>query len=63
MPQVMGTPLVGNELHMAVLVGGGIYLRDLRMRRRCPRVLMAFRLAGPNRQGLVTLDAKKRNVS
>ena len=61
--QVMGTPLVGSELQMAVMVGGGMYLREgLRLRRRCPRVLMAFRLAGPDRQGLVTLDAKKRNV-
>ena len=61
--QVMGSPLVGSEIQLASLVGGGIYMRDLRVRRRCPRVLMAFSLTGPQRQGLVTLDAKRRNVS
>ena len=61
--QVMGSPLVGSEIQLASLIGSGIYVRDLRLRRRCPRVLMAFSLTGPQRQGLVTLDAKRRNVS
>ena len=37
-------------------------MRDLGLRRRCPRLLMAFSLTGPQRQGLVTLDVKKRKV-
>ena len=58
----MGAPLVGSEVQLAALCGGGLYVRDLGLRRRCPRLLMAFSLTGPQRQGLVTLDVKKRKV-
>ena len=58
----MGAPLVGSEVQLAALCGGGLYVRDLGLRRRCPRLLMAFSLTGPQRQGLVTLDVKKRKL-
>ncbi|GAX82286.1 hypothetical protein CEUSTIGMA_g9715.t1 [Chlamydomonas eustigma] len=58
--EVLGAPIVGSPVMLTSVWEGGFYFRDMRLRHRSPRVLMAFEVEGPQRKGLVKLEAKKR---
>lgn len=58
----MGTPLVSGDVRVTVLSGGGIKFKNLQLKHKAPRVQMLFKLSGTDRQGLVSLEAKKKKA-
>ena len=61
--QVMGAPVAGSNVRATVLTGGGLRLKGLVPKLRSRRVQMIFPLAGSERRGLVSLEAKKLKAS
>jgi hypothetical protein len=60
--EVMGAPVVGSDVRASVVTGGGIKLRSSkgwRPRIKSRRLQMMFPLKGPEKKGLVSLEAKK----
>ena len=60
--QVMGAPLAGSPVRATVTGGGGLRLKGLQPRWRSRRLYMLFPLRGTERRGIVSLEAKKRQV-
>lgn len=58
----MGAPVTGSPLRAYVMTGGGLRMKGLLPRWRSRRIQMIFPLTGADRRGLVSLEAKKRNV-
>ena len=59
--EVLGAPLAGSEVRVMVQSGGGFGLsKTLKPKIRSPRVQMLFKIAGSERHGLVSLEAKKK---
>ncbi|KAG1663632.1 hypothetical protein FOA52_011687 [Chlamydomonas sp. UWO 241] len=58
--EVLGSPVVASPVHVAASSGGGLRFKDLRVKARKPRVAMTFELTGPDRRGLVALEARKK---
>ncbi|PNW83273.1 hypothetical protein CHLRE_05g232752v5 [Chlamydomonas reinhardtii] len=59
--EVMGAPLVGSDVRAYVVTGGGLYLsKSMRIKLRSRRIQMMFPLSGPERKGLVSLEAKRK---
>ena len=58
----MGAPLIGSDLRASVLTGGGVRFKGWWPRYRPRRVQMIFPLKGTDKRGLVSLEAKKRQV-
>ncbi|GLC47165.1 hypothetical protein PLESTB_001387900 [Pleodorina starrii] len=60
--EVMGAPLVGSQVRAYVVTGGGLYLsKKFRIKLRSRRIQMMFPLSGPERKGLVSLEAKRKH--
>ncbi|GBF95546.1 hypothetical protein Rsub_08527 [Raphidocelis subcapitata] len=58
--EVMGAPLAGSPVRAEITSGGGVYLRDALWPRRRPRRLqMAFRVAGPARDGTAFVTVRR----
>ncbi len=60
--QVMGAPLAGSPVRATVTGGGGLRLKGLQPVWRSRRLYMLFPLKGTERRGIVSLEAKKRQV-
>ena len=58
--EVLGAPLVGSDVRATVTIGGGLKFKGLRPKLRSRRVSMIFPLKGSERQGLVSVEAKKK---
>lgn len=59
--EVMGAPLVGSDVRAYVVTGGGLYLsKSFRIKVRSRRIQMMFPLSGPERKGLASLEAKRK---
>ena len=58
----MGAPLAGSEVRAYVMTGGGVRFKGWLPRYRARRVQMIFPLKGTDKRGLVSLEAKKRQV-
>eukprot|EP00798_Chlamydomonas_sp_ICE-L_P022821 gene22821-29992_t len=61
--EVLGAPVVGSDLRAIVQSGGNIRLKDMSLKRRSSRVQMIFPLSGSKQKGLVSVEAKKKQVS
>lgn len=58
--EVMGAPVAGSQLRASILTGGGLRVKNLVPKLRSRRLQMIFPLAGADRRGLVSVEAKKR---
>eukprot|EP00955_Chlamydomonas_euryale_P067981 359985-Chlamydomonas_euryale.AAC.9 len=58
--EVLGTPVVARTVRVASLSGGGLRLKDLRVKTCKPRLTMAFEVAGPQQSGMVAVEARKK---
>lgn len=58
--EVMGAPLSGTDLRAYVMSGGGITLKNFKPSFRSKRCFLIFPIRGSERQGLVSVEVKKK---
>ncbi|XP_051123101.1 uncharacterized protein LOC127245968 [Andrographis paniculata] len=58
--EVMGAPLTGTDLRAYVMRGGGVTLKNFRLRLRSKRCFLIFPIHGSERKGLVSIEVKKK---
>eukprot|EP01025_Chloroclados_australasicus_P051815 TRINITY_DN6038_c1_g1_i1.p1 TRINITY_DN6038_c1_g1~~TRINITY_DN6038_c1_g1_i1.p1 ORF type:complete len:363 (-),score=42.85 TRINITY_DN6038_c1_g1_i1:144-1232(-) len=57
--EVLGSPVVGSQSRAYVMSGGEIRMKGIYPSRRSRRLQMIFPLKGPERRGIVSVEAKK----
>ncbi|OMO66705.1 hypothetical protein CCACVL1_21007 [Corchorus capsularis] len=57
--EVMGAPLTGTDLRAYVMSGGGLTLKDFKLKLRSKRCFLIFPIQGSERKGLVSVLVKK----
>ncbi|KAK9167876.1 hypothetical protein Syun_000016 [Stephania yunnanensis] len=57
--EVMGAPLSGTDLRAYVMSGGGLALKDFKLKLRTKRCFLIFPIRGSERRGLVSVEVKK----
>ncbi|KAK9833541.1 hypothetical protein WJX81_003669 [Elliptochloris bilobata] len=58
--EVLGAPVAGSDVRASVMTGGGLRLKGFWPKLRSRRVQMMFPIAGSERRGLASLEAKKQ---
>lgn len=59
--EVLGAPLTGSDVRAYVMSGGGIRMKGLTPKFSTKRAYLIFPVRGPERRGLVSVEAKKRH--
>ncbi|XP_078445151.1 uncharacterized protein LOC144714304 [Wolffia australiana] len=59
--EVMGAPLSGTDVRAYIMSGGGVRLKNFRLRFGGKRCFLIFPIKGSERRGLVSVEAKKKN--
>ncbi|XP_017984564.1 PREDICTED: uncharacterized protein LOC18587520 [Theobroma cacao] len=57
--EVMGAPLTGTELRAYVMSGGGLTVKNFKLKLRSKRCFLIFPIRGSERKGLVSVEVKK----
>ena len=58
--EVMGAPLTGSDARAYIMSGGGVHLKNFKLRFGGKRCFLIFPIKGPERRGLVSIEAKKK---
>ncbi|CAA6661890.1 unnamed protein product [Spirodela intermedia] len=58
--EIMGAPLTGTDVRAYVMSGGGVRLKNFKLRFGGKRCFLIFPIKGSDRRGLVSVEAKKK---